>query len=212
MAYGLENFFKHCSGKKTKPRKGKKKDEEEKVPAAVYRELTEEQRVELENLIFDHVCVSFGIEILKKVPGYVSTEVDAALAFDKDSTVGRARRIIQLYAERGITKDRILVKVATTWEGIKAADVLRKEGIHCNMTLIFNLVQAVACAQHELFLISPFVGRILDWSKKNNPTADYSGANDPGVKSVTDIYNYFRNHDHETIIMGASFRNISEII
>ena len=126
--------------------------------------------------------------------------------------VKRATRIIDLYAENSISSNRVLIKIAGTWESIQAAEQLRKKKINCNMTLIFSKVQAVACAKAELFLISPFVGRILDWHKKNQPTGDYLGANDPGVKSVTEIYNYFKKHGHKTIIMGASFRNIEEII
>lgn len=208
VKYGLENFYHHCVD--SKKRKGKKAAETPKV--AVYEELTPEQKVELDNLVLDHVSVSFGCEILKKIPGYISTEIDASLSFDVPAMVKRALRIIQLYAENGVSSNRVLIKVASTWEGVQAAEELRKKKINCNMTLIFSKVQAVACAQAQLFLISPFVGRILDWNKKNQPTGDFTGANDPGVKSVTEIYNYFKKHGHKTIIMGASFRNTDEIL
>eukprot|EP00358_Blepharisma_japonicum_P005502 CAMPEP_0202941110 /NCGR_PEP_ID=MMETSP1395-20130829/1214_1 /ASSEMBLY_ACC=CAM_ASM_000871 /TAXON_ID=5961 /ORGANISM="Blepharisma japonicum, Strain Stock R1072" /LENGTH=343 /DNA_ID=CAMNT_0049636021 /DNA_START=51 /DNA_END=1082 /DNA_ORIENTATION=- len=161
--------------------------------------------------VCDKLAVNFGMEILKIVPGYVSTEVDARLSFDRDGTIERARKIIKLYEDAGYGKDRILIKIASTWEGIKAAEALENEGIHCNLTLLFGFYQAVACAEANVTLISPFVGRILDWHKKNSGR-DFIGHEDPGVQSVTRIYNYFKKHGHKTIIMGASFRNTGEII
>jgi transaldolase len=160
----------------------------------------------------DSTSVVFGLEILKIVPGRVSTEVDARLSFDVQGTVDRARGIIALYAAAGIPKERILIKIASTWEGIKAAEILQKEGIQCNLTLLFNLVQAVACAQGGIRLISPFVGRILDWHKAARKVDSIPAAEDPGVISVTGIYNYFQTFGHQTQIMGASFRNIGEIV
>ena len=160
----------------------------------------------------DETSVAFGLEILKIVPGRVSTEVDARLSFDTHATVERARGIIALYAAAGIPKDRILIKIASTWEGIKAAEVLQKEGIQCNLTLLFNLVQAVACAEGGIRLISPFVGRILDWHKAARKVDSIPAAEDPGVTSVTGIYNYYQTFGYKTQIMGASFRNIGEII
>lgn len=159
----------------------------------------------------DKLFVDFGVEILKIVPRFVSTEVDARLSFDTEKTVERARELVALYADAGIDKDRVLLKIASTWEGVKAAKVLEKEGIHCNMTLLFGFCQAVACAQERVYLISPFVGRILDWHKGNQPDADYAGENDPGVKSVQRIYNYYKKYDYPTLVMGASFRNAGEI-
>lgn len=163
------------------------------------------------NSICDQLLVIFGREILKIVPGRVSTEIDARLSFDTESTVQKARQIIELYAQAGISKDRVLIKIASTWEGIKAGEVLEKEGIHCNLTLMFNLTQAIACAKSGITLISPFVGRILDWHK-HKTAKDYTGAEDPGVISVKTIYNYFKKFGHKTQVMGASFRNIQEII
>ncbi|KWU47239.1 transaldolase [Rhodotorula sp. JG-1b] len=159
----------------------------------------------------DRLLVEFGKEILNVVPGRVSTEVDAALSFDKEATKAKAKQLIALYKEIGIPKERILIKIASTWEGIQAARDLEKEGIHCNLTLLFGFQQAVACAEAGVTLISPFVGRILDWYKKKNPDADYAGAKDPGVQSVTKIYNYYKQHGYKTIVMGASFRNTGEI-
>ena len=138
--------------------------------------------------VIDRLLVVFGLEILKIVPGRVSSEVDARLSFDTQGTIAKAREIIGLYEKAGISKDRVLIKIASTWEGIKAAEVLEKEGIHCNLTLLFSFAQAVACAEAGIQLISPFVGRILDWHKAKNPTADFAGAKDPGVVSVTQIY------------------------
>ena len=159
----------------------------------------------------DQVSVTFGKEILKIISGRVSTEVDARLSFDTQATVEKARKIINLYKEHGISKDRVLIKIASTWEGIKAAEILEKEGIKCNLTLLFNFCQAVACANANVTLISPFVGRILDWHKAKTGKTDYSGKEDPGVISVTKIFNYFKEKGFSTEIMGASFRNIDEI-
>jgi len=159
----------------------------------------------------DETCVAFGLEILKIVPGRVSTEVDARLSFDTQANVERARSIIALYEAAGIKKERILIKIASTWEGIKAAEILAKEGINCNLTLLFSLVQAVACAEGGIRLISPFVGRILDWHKANRKVDSIPAAEDPGVLSVTSIYNYYQKFGFQTQIMGASFRNIGEI-
>jgi transaldolase len=160
----------------------------------------------------DKLAVNFGAEITKIVPGYVSTEVDARLSFDTDATVAKARKIIAMYKEMGIDKSRILIKIASTWEGIQACKVLEAEGITCNCTLIFSKVQAVACAEADATLISPFVGRIMDWYKKSTGVDGYAPAEDPGVQSVTSIYNYYKKHGHKTIVMGASFRNAEEII
>ncbi len=163
----------------------------------------------------DHLLVKFGMEILKIIPGRVSTEIDAKLSFDIEDSVMRARKIIDLYQKQGIGKDRVLIKIAATWEGIQSAKILETEGIHCNLTLVFNLPQALACAESKVTLISPFVGRITDWHKKSLgekwDDASMSGSNDPGVKSVTAIYNYLKHHDFKTEIMGASFRNIDQI-
>ena len=159
----------------------------------------------------DQVSVMFGREILKIISGRVSTEVDARLSFDTQATVEKARKIINLYQDYGISKDRILIKIASTWEGIKAAEILEKEGIKCNLTLLFNFCQAVACANANVTLISPFVGRILDWHKANTGKTDYSGKEDPGVVSVTKIFNYFKEKGFKTEVMGASFRNVDEI-
>lgn len=164
----------------------------------------------------DHLLVRFGKQILEIVPGRVSTEVDARLSFDTQATIERARHLIALYEKEGISRDRILIKIASTWEGINAARTLQKEGIKCNMTLLFSMAQAVACADAKVQLISPFVGRIYDWYKRNagsqwNEEAN-AGINDPGVQSVTRIYNYFKKHDIKTEIMGASFRNKGQII
>jgi transaldolase len=164
----------------------------------------------LDNAI-DRLAVSFGCETLKIIPGRVSTEVDARLSFDTDATVERARRIIGLYEQEGIQRERVLIKIASTWEGIRAGEILEREGIHCNLTLLFSFVQAVACAKAGITLISPFVGRILDWHKKNSGRDHYPAHEDPGVLSVSRIYNYFKKFDYATIVMGASFRNQEEI-
>src|SRR5665213_1080646 len=162
------------------------------------------------NLAFRHLSVEFGKRILKIIPGRVSTEVDARLSYDTDASVQQAREIIKQYEEGGISRERVLIKLASTWEGIRAAEILEKEGSHCNMTLLFGLHQAIASAEAKATLISPFVGRILDWYKKDTGK-DYQGADDPGVQSVTTIYNYFKKFDYKTVVMGASFRNIGEI-
>jgi transaldolase len=162
------------------------------------------------NLAFRHLAVAFGKKILAIVPGRVSTEVDARLSYDTAATMKLAREIIQQYDDAGISRERVLIKIASTWQGIKAAEQLEKEGIHCNLTLLFGVHQAVACAEAKVTLISPFVGRILDWYKKDTGK-DYKGADDPGVQSVTKIYNYFKKFGYKTVVMGASFRNIGEI-
>jgi len=162
--------------------------------------------------LIDRLFVDFGKEILKIVPGRVSTEVDARLSFDTEATMARARGIIELYEEAGINRKRILIKIASTWEGIKAAEKLEKEGIHCNLTLLFGFSQAVACAEAGVTLISPFVGRILDWYKKSLGVDSIPAPEDPGVKSVTHIYSYYKKFGYKTEIMGASFRNTGEII
>jgi transaldolase len=162
--------------------------------------------------VIDRLLVVFGLEILKIVPGRVSSEVDARLSFDTAGTLAKAREIIALYEKAGITKDRVLIKIASTWEGIKAAEILEREGIHCNLTLLFSFAQAVACAEAKITLISPFVGRILDWHKAKNPAANFSGAADPGVISVTQIYTYYKKFGYATEVMGASFRNKGEVL
>ena len=159
----------------------------------------------------DKLFVNFGAEILKKVPGRVSTEVDARLSFDVDGAVAKARKFIALYEKAGISKERILIKLSTTWEGVNAAKILEAEGIHCNMTLLFSFAQAVACAEAGVTLISPFVGRIYDWYVKNTGQKDYGLLEDPGVKSVTKIYNYYKRYGYKTVVMGASFRNTNQI-
>lgn len=163
-------------------------------------------------LLMDRLFVNFGVEILKIVPGRVSTEVDAHLSFDIEGSIRKAHSLIELYKTYGIPKERILIKLASTWEGAKAAITLEKEGIHCNMTLLFSLPQAIACAEAKATLISPFVGRILDWYKKSEGVSGYAPEKDPGVMSVTTIYNYFKKFGYNTQIMGASFRNAEEII
>lgn len=168
----------------------------------------EEERLAV---IMDKLSVNFGLEILKIVDGYVSTEVDARLSFDKDATIARAKRIISMYEQGGIKKERILVKIASTWEGIKAAEELKKDGINCNLTLLFSFPQAVACAEAGVFLISPFVGRIRDWYMKSTGKT-YEANEDPGVLSVQKIYNYYKKYGYDTIVMGASFRSKEEII
>ena len=160
----------------------------------------------------DEICVTFGKEILKIVPGRVSTEVDARLSYDTEATIAKARKLIGLYRMAGIGTDRVLIKIASTWEGIKAAEKLEREGIHCNLTLLFGFAQAVACAEAGVTLISPFVGRILDWYKKSTGRDSYPGPEDPGVLSVSKIFNYFKTYGYKTEVMGASFRNTDEII
>jgi transaldolase len=160
----------------------------------------------------DYLSVLIGKKLLSLIPGRISTEVDARLSFDKDQMVLKARKLIALYKEEGIDKSRILIKIASTWEGIKAAEILEKEGINCNLTLLFSFAQARACAEAGIFLISPFVGRILDWYKKSTGKLEYAGHEDPGVVSVTAIYDYYKAHQFQTIVMGASFRNKGEIL
>ena len=160
----------------------------------------------------DKLAVNIGLEILKIVPGRISTEVDARLSYDTQATVEKARKLIALYNEAGISNDRILIKIASTWQGIRAAEILEKEGINCNLTLLFSEAQALACAEAGVYLISPFVGRILDWYKANTDKKEYAPAEDPGVISVTKIYNYYKEYGYKTVVMGASFRNVGEII
>lgn len=159
----------------------------------------------------DHLAVAIGTEILKLVPGRISTEVDARLSFDTKASIEKAHHLIELYEKNGIDKSRVLIKLASTWEGIRAAEVLQKEGIDCNLTLLFSFNQAAACADAGIYLISPFVGRILDWYKKSTGKTEYAPEEDPGVISVRQIYNYYKQHNYETVVMGASFRNTGEI-
>jgi len=160
----------------------------------------------------DHLFVLFGSEILKVVPGRVSTEVAARLSFDTAGTIAKARKLISLYEKKSVARQRILIKIASTWEGIRAAELLEKEGIHCNLTLLFSFAQAVACAEAGVTLISPFVGRIYDWYKKENGGAEIPPDQDPGVASVTRIYNYYKKYGYKTQVMGASFRNVNQIV
>ena len=160
----------------------------------------------------DKLAVNIGLEILKIVPGRISTEVDARLSYDTQATVEKARKLIALYNAAGISNDRILIKIASTWQGIRAAEILEKEGINCNLTLLFSEAQARACAEAGVYLISPFVGRILDWYKANTDKKEYAPVEDPGVISVTKIYNYYKEYGYKTVVMGASFRNVGEII
>lgn len=160
----------------------------------------------------DKLAVNIGLEILKIVPGRISTEVDARLSYDTQATVEKARKLIALYNAAGISNDRILIKIASTWQGIRAAEILEKEGINCNLTLLFSEAQARACAEAGVYLISPFVGRILDWYKANTDKKEYAPTEDPGVISVTKIYNYYKEYGYKTVVMGASFRNVGEII
>lgn len=170
-----------------------------------------EQSGDIVDDICDQLIVNFGCEILQHIPGRISSEVDARLSFDVQGSIEKGRQLISLYQKRGIAKERILIKIAATWQGIKAAEQLEKEGIACNLTLLFSKAQAIACAEAKVTLISPFVGRILDWFKKND-NKDFFGADDPGVKSVTSIYNYYKQYGYNTVIMGASFRSTDEII
>lgn len=167
---------------------------------------------EIVSLAVDRLAVAFGLKILQIIPGRVSTEVDARLSYDTAATVQKARDLIAQYEAAGVGRDRVLIKIASTWEGIRAAEILEKEGIHCNLTLLFGFHQAIACAEAGVTLISPFVGRILDWYKKKTGRAEYPGPEDPGVISVTKIYNYYKKFGYPTEVMGASFRNIGEII
>ena len=159
----------------------------------------------------DKLAVNIGLEILKIVPGRISTEVDARLSYNTQATVEKARKLIALYNAAGLSNDRILIKIASTWQGIRAAEILEKEGINCNLTLLFSEAQARACAEAGVYLISPFVGRILDWYKANSDKKEYAPAEDPGVISVTKIYNYYKEYGYNTVVMGASFRNVGEI-
>jgi transaldolase len=163
------------------------------------------------NEVIDRLLIAFGVEILKLIPGRVSTEIDAALSFDTEATVAKGRELIALYEAAGVNRERVLIKIASTWEGIRAAGILEREGIRCNLTLLFSLCQAVACAEAGVQLISPFVGRIYDWYKKSAGT-DFAGADDPGVQSVKRIYQYYRKFGYKTEVMGASFRNTSQIL
>ncbi len=177
-----------------------------------YSELVNKVTYEAKNIddALDKLAVFFGLEILKIVPGRVSTEVDARLSFDETATLKKARSLIARYEKNGINRERILIKIASTWEGIRAAEELEKEGIHCNLTLLFSFAQAIACAEAKVRLISPFVGRIMDWHKAKTGQ-EFSPTDDPGVQSVTRIYNYYKKFDYATEVMGASFRNIGEI-
>ncbi|GLT14123.1 transaldolase [Vibrio algivorus] len=159
----------------------------------------------------DMLAVTIGQEILKVIPGRISTEVDARLSYDTEGSVNKARQLIKMYNDAGIKNDRILIKLASTWEGIRAAEILESEGINCNLTLLFSFAQARACAEAGVYLISPFVGRIMDWHKAKEGR-DFEASEDPGVKSVTNIYNYYKQHGYETVVMGASFRNTGEIL
>lgn len=163
------------------------------------------------NDVCDQLIVNFGCEILKHIPGRISSEVDARLSFDMQASIEKGRKLIDLYKQAGINKERVLIKLASTWQGIKAAEQLEKEGIACNLTLLFSMAQAIACAEANVTLISPFVGRILDWYMKNEGRS-YPGSEDPGVRSVTSIYNYYKEYGYKTVVMGASFRNIEEVI
>ena len=161
--------------------------------------------------VIDHLLIAFGKQILRVIPGRVSTEIDAALSFNTQASIAKARELIKMYEKNGIERERVLIKMASTWEGIRAAEVLEKEGIRCNMTLLFSLAQAIACAEANVQLISPFVGRIYDWYKKSTGL-EYQGAEDPGVQSVKRIYNYYRKFGYKTEVMGASFRNVGQIL
>jgi transaldolase len=187
-----------------------------------YRHLVEEatevaeerggSHAEMTAEFIDHLFVLFGCEILKVVPGRVSTEVAASLSFDTAATVAKARKLISLYEKNGVSRERILIKIASTWEGIRAAELLETEGVHCNLTLLFSFAQAVACAEAGVTLISPFVGRIYDWYKKEGGGAEIPPDKDPGVASVTRIYNYYKKYGYKTQVMGASFRNVNQIV
>ena len=176
-----------------------------------YAKETEQDAAKQLELACDYFAVLIGKEISEIVPGYISTEVDARLSFDTQATIDKAHTLLSLYEKEGVSKDKILIKVASTWEGIQAAEALEKKGIQCNLTLLFSFAQAQACAEAGVYLISPFVGRILDWYKKATGTESYAPDEDPGVVSVTKIYNYYKEHGYKTVVMGASFRNIGEI-
>jgi transaldolase len=188
----------------------------------VYRHLVEEatelalerggSHEEMAGEFIDRLFVLFGSEILKVVPGRVSTEVAASLSFDTEATIAKGRKLISLYEKKGVRRERVLIKIASTWEGIRAAELLEKEGIHCNLTLLFSFAQAVACAEAGVTLISPFVGRIYDWYKKEGGGAEIPADKDPGVASVTRIYDYYKKYGYKTQVMGASFRNVNQIV
>lgn len=180
--------------------------------AVSYAKAKAKKMEDIPSLMMDKLFVNFGIEILKIIPGRVSTEVDARLSFDMDGSIRKAHALIKLYEEAGISREGVLIKLASTWEGMRAAQVLEHEGVHCNMTLMFSLPQAIASAQVGATLVSPFVGRILDWYKQHEKVDGYKPEDDPGVKSVTEIYNYFKKFDYKTQVMGASFRNIDQIL
>ncbi len=180
------------------------------VDKAIAENKTKASGPELLHRIMDDLLVLFGVEILKIVPGRVSTETDADLAFDTEALVAKAHKFISIYKQHGIERERVLIKIASTWEGIKAAEILQKEGINCNLTLLFSMAQAVACAEAKVKLISPFVGRIMDWYKAKEKK-DFAPAEDPGVLSVKEIYAYYKKFGHQTEVMGASFRNVGEI-
>ncbi|WP_295881344.1 transaldolase [uncultured Thiohalocapsa sp.] len=180
--------------------------------AVDYGKRRSDNRAEQSRLMMDKLAVSVGVRILDLVPGRVSTEVDARLSFDTEATITRARQIMGLYDAVGIDKDRILIKIAATWEGIRAAELLEREGIHCNLTLMFGFSQAVACGEAGVTLISPFVGRIFDWYKAKDGVNGYAPDDDPGVRSVRRIYDYYKRHGYETTVMGASFRNTDQIL
>lgn len=179
--------------------------------AVSYGKKHADNKEDLIHIILDKLFVNFGLEILKLIPGRVSTEVEARLSFDKEDSIKRAHRIIKMYEDAGIKKERILIKLAATWEGAQAARELEKEGIHCNMTLMFSLIQAIACADAKATLVSPFVGRIYDWFKTHKPDLKFPAADDPGVKSVSTIYNYYKKFGIKTEVMGASFRYADQI-
>ena len=181
---------------------------EEAIAYAKTQSSTKDQQVQD---ACDMLAVNIGKEILNIVPGRISTEVDARLSYDTQASLAKARQLIKMYNDAGISNDRILIKLASTWQGIRAAEILEKEGINCNLTLLFSFAQARACAEAGVFLISPFVGRIMDWYKKSEGH-DFTPENDPGVKSVSDIYNYYKTYGYQTVVMGASFRNIGEIL
>jgi len=182
------------------------------VDAVAYGKAAAAGKEEQVEHTMDKLAVNFGVEILKVVPRRVSTEVDASLSFDTTASIAKARKLISLYSEAGIAKEKILIKLATTWEGIRAAELLEKEGIHCNLTLLFSMAQAIACAEAGVKLISPFVGRIYDWHKKDRGVDHIPGSEDPGVLSVREIFRYYKKFGYRTEVMGASFRNTEEIV
>lgn len=179
--------------------------------ALIYGRKKSDQTEEQIQLACDYLTVGIGMEIQGVVPGFISTEVDARLSFDTQATVKKARELLDLYEQLGADRSRVLIKIASTWEGIKAAEILEKEGVRCNLTLLFSMAQAQACAEAGVYLISPFVGRILDWYKKDTGIEQYAPGEDPGVVSVSQIFNYYKQHGYQTVVMGASFRNLDEI-